>query len=423
MPARPAIAPQFQRFVDDELSRSGALIDAIATGTVEQLRQPREGMLSPQERQHYFELIDHLRQRHGLLRDSFVDTLAQLVRGDLQERDSGANSAATFDFGDFGGTLTLMDEGQVEADIEISRAALLIDGTAEWELRELQSFTSTLNGQQHVTPESNPFRPVFYARALWHGACAVTSAPVQRSIFLRLAAGVASGLLKKAWAAASSRIEASGITPSMYRTVVLTASNLGGGRAAPKGGVGSSGSVEPALPSLAAVPATLGSAREQLNRRHRPIKGDSAFDNELGLPDLPRSGFTPGPEFERVLLHLEKLLAQLPALTESGALHSELTAPRLRDHQQALTAATSDRNAQQVIELMTRFFEVVLSDTQVHAACRPLLIKLQSSALQVALNDPNMMADHHHAEWLFMDQLSEAFALYFHPGDPRLMSL
>jgi len=423
MPAHPAIAPQFQRFVDDELSRSSALIDAIATGTIEQLRQPREGMLSPQERQHYFELIDHLRQRHGLLRDGFVDTLTQLVRNDLQERHSGAHNPSSVDFGDFGGALTLMDEGQVEADIEISRAALLIDSTAEWELRELQSFTSTLNGQQHVTPESNPFRPVFYARALWHGACAVTSAPVQRSIFLRLASGVASGLLKKAWAAASSRIEAMGITPGMYRTVVLTASSTGASRSPPKSGVGSSGSLEAALPSLPEVPATLDSAREQLNQRRQQGKGNTPSGNELGLPDLPRSGFTPGPEFVQTLLRLEKLLSQLPAQGAGGGTGSELSAPRLRDHLQALTAATADRSDQQIIELMARFFDVVLSDTQVHAACRPLLTKLQSSALQVALDDPHMLADHQHAVWLFMDQLSEAFALYFHPRDPRLAAL
>jgi hypothetical protein len=423
MPVRPAIAPQFQQFVDDELSRSSALIDAIATGTVEQLRQPREGMLSPQERQHYSELIDHLRQRHGVLRDGFVDTLAQLVHADVQERHSGVQQAAAFDFGDFGGTLTLMDEGQVEADIEISRAALLIDSTAEWELRELQSFTSTLNGQQHVTPESNPFRPVFYARALWHGACAVTSAPIQRSIFLRLASGVASGLLKKAWAAASSRIEAMGITPGMYRTVVLTTNSTGGIRLPPKGGVGSNAATDLDLPNLPEVPATLGTAREQLNKRRPAAKSAAVFPNELGLPDLPRSGFTAGPEFEQALRRLEKLLAQLPAQTTGGVVNSELSAPRLRDHLQALTAATTDRSDQQIIELMARFFDVALSDTQVHAACRPLLTRLQSSSLQVALNDPSMLADHQHAVWLFMDQLCEAFALYFHPGDPRLAAL
>ena len=60
-----------------------------------------------------------------------------------------------------------MDESRVEVDIEISRAMQLIDSTAEWELRELQTFTSTLVGQNHVTAESNPFRPLVYATALW----------------------------------------------------------------------------------------------------------------------------------------------------------------------------------------------------------------------------------------------------------------
>ena len=44
--------------------------------------------------------------------------------------------------------LELMDESRVEADIEISRAMQLIDSTAEWGRRELQTFTSTLCGLQ-----------------------------------------------------------------------------------------------------------------------------------------------------------------------------------------------------------------------------------------------------------------------------------
>ena len=98
-----------------------------------------------------------------------------------------------------------MDESLVDVDIEISRAMQLIDTTAEWELRELQTFTSTLIGQSHVSAESNPFRPLIYATALWQAACAVVTAQVQRATLLRLSAGVAAGLLKNAWAAACTR--------------------------------------------------------------------------------------------------------------------------------------------------------------------------------------------------------------------------
>ena len=72
-----------------------------------------------------------------------------------------------------------MDESRVEVDIEISRAMQIIDTTAEWELRELQTFTSTLIGQQHVSAESNPLRPLVYATALWKAAGAVVT--VRRS--------------------------------------------------------------------------------------------------------------------------------------------------------------------------------------------------------------------------------------------------
>lgn len=411
------IAPQFQQFVDGELARSAGLLDQIVGGTLEQLRQPREGMLSPQERPHYFALIDLLRNRHGLLRDGFVKTLNELVSADLLEQHSQGQSDS---LGDFAGTLTLMDEGRVEADIEISRAAQLIDATGEWELRELQSFTSALRGQNHVTPESNPFKPLFYAKALWDGACLVTSAPIQRGLFLRLASGVASGLLKKAWAAASSRIEAMGFTPSIYRTVVLKPSAAIG--RSPKGYEEAQFSGQHSdAPSLVGKPTTLGQVREQLTshpgteRRHTDIND---------FPTLPRLGFNPSAGFKLALDQLEVMLRQLPTTAATpAAAQSDLAAPRLRDHLAALKATTHDAIDQQIIELMGRFFDVVLSDTQVHSACRPLLAKLQPSALQVALHDPSMMQDHVHAVWLFMDELSSAFALYGQSTDYRCAAL
>ena len=75
-----------------------------------------------------------------------------------------------------------MDETRVEIDIEISRAMQIIDSTAEWELRELQTFTSTLCGLQHVSAESNPLRPIVYASALWDAAGEVSPAQADRAI-------------------------------------------------------------------------------------------------------------------------------------------------------------------------------------------------------------------------------------------------
>src|SRR5204862_6905853 len=87
---------------------------------------------------------------------------------------------------------------------------------------------STLVGQTYVSAESNPFRPLVYASALWDAACAVTPTPAKRATLLRVSAGVAAGLLKNAWAAASTRLESKGIEPGVYRTVLLAPGSVPG---------------------------------------------------------------------------------------------------------------------------------------------------------------------------------------------------
>jgi uncharacterized protein (DUF4415 family) len=211
------ISPKLRRFVDDELDRSAALIERALTGALALLRDTRDGGLAKSERERHFELVEALQRQGPRFQTRFIEALRDGVLREMQSQDTQASGAAG---GAFGG-LELMDESRVEIDIEISRAMQIIDSTAEWELRELQTFTSTLCGLQHVSAESNPLRPIVYATALWEAASAVTPTQANRATLLRLSAGVIAGLLKNAWAAASSRLEAQGVEPGIYRTVLL----------------------------------------------------------------------------------------------------------------------------------------------------------------------------------------------------------
>jgi hypothetical protein len=203
------------RFVEDELSRAPALIERALAGTLQLLRDHhRDGGLTGSEREHHFEVVEALQRQAGRYQERFIEALREGVTLELTAQQAGAGPAGI-------AGLELMDESRVEVDIEISRAMQLIDGTAEWELRELQTFTSTLCGLEHVSAESNPLRPLVYATALWEAAAAVVKPQVQRAMLLRISSGVTAGLLKSAWAAASSRLEAQGVTPSVYRTVIL----------------------------------------------------------------------------------------------------------------------------------------------------------------------------------------------------------
>lgn len=216
-------ATPMQRFVDDELARAPELIARTLAGTQQLLRDPAG--LASNERALQLELAETLRRHAAGFEAAFASALREGVADEIASAGRPAGGGDALD------ALELMDEARVEADIAISRATQLIDTTAEWELRELQTFTSTLAGQSHVSAESNPLRPLAYAGALWQATGSVSADTARRALLLRTAAGVLAGLLKNAWAAACTRLESQGIEPGVYRTVLLTPA-LPSGRAA-----------------------------------------------------------------------------------------------------------------------------------------------------------------------------------------------
>lgn len=385
------IQSKLQRFVDDELLRSAAIAERNVELTLAQLQQPREGMLTPPERRHYFELLQNLRKNAHLFQREFSLALGALVRANMAGQDSEYDKPA----GTTGG-LSLMDEAQVEVDIELSSATELIRGQADWELRELQTFTSTLAGQKHVSAETNPLNPLAYARALWQGACVVTTVPMQRAILLRTASGVLSGQLKTAWAAACTRLETQGVEPGIYRTVVFSPTSTAA--RPPSFDVTHPGALGNLLSSMsaAAAPARAGprASVDQASARR-----DSAF--------------------ELALSHVENLMRGASPTPDSIA----QPAPLLGEHRAALIASTPEKVDKQIVELLSRIFEAVLGDPRLPPAFRPVMARLQVSALRVALIDPGMLASHKHPVWSLMNRIAAAAEAYLQRADPRGVAL
>jgi hypothetical protein len=386
------ITAQLQRFVDDELSRAATLAEENVALTLAQLQQPREGMLSQVEREHYHELVRVLPKEKNAFARVFSETLRSAVHADMH----GTESVASAPTGMRG--LELMDETRVEVDIEISGAAQLIAGSAEWELRELQTFTSTLAGQTHVSAETNPLRPLAYARALWDACCVVSSVAAQRSILLRIAAGVMSGQLKKAWAAACTRLESQGVEPGIYRTVVLAPG--------------------PVVHRAPMVDVTQPGALEGLLPRMPGYGGAPPTAMPVSLPGS-RSADGPSPAFEQALTRLEALL-QRSGTAAPGAAPAT---PQLGEHQAALMASTTETVDRQIVELLSRLFEAVLSDGRLPPAFRAVMARLQVSALRVALVDAGMLEQHEHPVWRLMNRIGSASETYTQTTDPRWAAL
>ena len=351
------IAPLLQRFVDDELARAPALIERCLAGVLTLLRDGKDRGLHASERAHHFTLVEALQRQSETYRRSFVDSLRKRVLDELDQQQGGAGIEAGFGLAG----LELMDESRVEVDIEISRAMQLIDTTAEWELRELQTFTSTLIGQPHVSAESNPFRPLVYASALWDAACAVTPTQAQRATVLRVSAGVAAGLLKNAWAAASTRLEAQGIEPGIYRTVLLASGSVPDRQAAP--------AAAPAPGAIAALLANLPGA-------------------------APRSSTGAPP-------------ADLDLDLDAGT----------------LGAGAGTSNERRAIELLTRLFDTLLSDSQLPAAFHAPVARLQVPAMRLALHDRDLLESTQHPLWQMLDRIGLLSAARPQPTDPRALAL
>lgn len=393
-------APLLKRFIDDELGRAPDLIARTTAAVVEQLRRPRDQLLA-NERQHHFDLVEQLQQHAGRFQRSFVDALRLRV---LAELEPTAPAAALSGPSSLSG-LQLMDEGRVESDIEISRAVQQIDTGTEWELRELQTFTSTLRAQTHTTAESNPLRPLAYAHALWDAAGDVTDKPVQQAILLRVASTAMTPLLRMAWAAACSRLESQGVEPSIYRTVVL-APGAGAARK-PEVDVTMPGALEGLVRSMpGGLPAT------------------------SSAPSTPgRRGATLGPALEQALARIEAMLSRLPersgdaaeaAEAADGADRAGTPSSRLAEFRGSLLSAADETIERQIIELLSRLFETILGDPMLPQPLRTLMGRLQVSALRVALRDPKMMEVHEHPVWQLMDRIAGAAVGYPQSGDPRL---
>ena len=400
-----SIAPLYQRFVDDELALAPALIERVIAGSLQLLGPSRDAVAIGSDVAHHAEIVTALQRSAALYQQSFIASLRRQVAAELEEqrgappRDPRASPDA----------LELMDESRVEVDIEISRAMQLIDSTAEWELRELQTFTSTLIGIEHVTAESNPFRPPVYAKALWDAACAVVPTQVQRAILLRTSAGVAAGLLKNAWAAATTRLEAQGVEPGVYRTVVLPSSSAAFGRPAAE------------VPRQGPLSALLGSMPQTAVSEANADPRRAAQPSRPGpLAPMRQDGAgRRNPELEKALLRLDQLLRQ-PAFESSRP--GRHAGSAIEQQRAALLASASEPLERQTIELVTRMFESLLGDSQLQGALQPVIARMQLATLRLCLSDHAALESYEHPVWRLLDRIGSTSQGYSRAEDPRLSS-
>ncbi len=409
-----SISSLLLRFVEDELDRSQELIDRTLVATLAKLQDPKAN--ASLDRLARRELAELLQQGRANFQRTFVDSLRRLALAEANGIDDlpGFAPSAEHD------TLTLMDDTLVESDIEISRATQLIDSAAEWELRELATFTSTLVGLDRVSPESNPMRASTYARALWESTCTVSRSPLQRSTLMRTAASVIAGLLKLAWAGACTRLESQGIEQSVYKTVVLLPTAVSSTAVGQSSGSGEGIAGDSVSRLLSRIPRSGTGAAQGEPSTAQPNRSTSQEPAARSQdPEILSAAL------EQALQHIE-LLLQTRGLSSDGVM-SDINAPvvpaSLRQHASTLMPHVDDAIDRHVVDLLSRLFEAMLTDQQLAAPLRPVIARLQVAALRVALRDGSMLRSDQHPVWLLMNRMAAAGQAWPQAGDPRASRL
>ena len=355
----PPVSQALLSFVEDEMVRAPMLFDEVLVGTARAVRQAL-AVMAPGQRAAHSDLVLALQAQQPRLADYFLRSLRQQTSDELARRTPVAPIRAKSL-----AALALVDEDEVAMDVELSHAIEAIKSTAEYELRELQTFTAALVGDMDVARDHNPFLAEVYARALWAAAAALPLSRSQQVAFLRHAATPLAEVLRKAYAASCSRLEAQGVEPAAYRTLILPAGS----------------------------------------RRSR----------------APDTTFT--PDLYRMRDHMPLPPAATPqtALTMQAALPAGSGLPRERQHDFGFKV--SGRAERQLLELMGRLFDAIAVDQRVPADVLGLIARLRGPAMRLSLLDSQTLDQDAHPLWRFINRLAYEAEMAPDASDPERLRL
>ncbi|MBA4176995.1 MAG: hypothetical protein C0505_10620 [Leptothrix sp. (in: Bacteria)] len=341
----PRVSPAMQQFVDDELLRAPLLFDQLIDGTLDKVRKGLAQM-APVQRSTVGDLMQALLSQRSRLGDYFIRSLQEQVGLTLARRPAVSHEPTPARRM----SLSLVDEEVVAMDVELSHVIAGINSTAEYELRELQTYISALVGDMDVTGDHNPFRAEAYARAVWAAAQALPLSRGHQLAFMRAAGAPLAQLLRVAYASSTSRLESMGIEPAAHRTLILPSGSRRGPRA----------NETTFSPDLHRMRDTMPA----------PVDTPLSYDGQA-----PRAG---------------------KATSAAGG---------RKEHWTEVVRGTSNRVDRQAVELVSRLFEAMQSNERVPADVGMVIARLHGPAMRLALRDASMLDQDKHPLWRFINHL------------------
>src|SRR5262245_46168696 len=186
--------PTLAEFVDQELRLAEPLFAGLVDAVLRLWRSEPPSRLASD--------MDAVRVLH-LHRQEFVRHAMQSMTEQTQRR---AAQAAVPPAKPPRLELSLVDDDEVTADIEIARVVERANIELEDPLRELRTYTSALVGDVNTARDTNPLRPEVWVRALMAAARSVPISRAMQIALLRAATGPLIHALHDGYAAGCTRL-------------------------------------------------------------------------------------------------------------------------------------------------------------------------------------------------------------------------
>lgn len=323
-------------------------------------------------------------------------------------------------------SLTLMDDAQVLAQVELSRAQQLVTHTTEAVLAELDRLMSAAQGLARVVPERNPLRPENFLRALQQvvSDSGVTEAARQR--WMRHLPDLLGQRLVAVYQRAAARLREGGVRPVSY-----------GGAAPGDRSAVAAGTGQGALHAL-----------QHFSTGYGPALGDelSGF-GATALQGMSSSlGMPLGSDTEALLTvaMLQQMLGELGAERVAGSgFHGGVTGagalvvavgpsggmPAGSAPPPTLAAIDTQAIAQQEAEsdaVVAEMMRRIASDERLLPTLRRALQRIEPPIRRIARLEPSFFTDERHPARRLLDELTDrslAYTAEDTPGFTRFVRL
>lgn len=153
-------AALYQRVVDQALTRSDQVMQAVVEGTRRRLQLREDQAHTVGERHALIEARRQLNKLEAVMCERYPGALRQAFSEGTARDHTRSLFSVGFD------ELELMDESQVSESVERARAQQLVVTAAEVALADLNALICAAQGLPNVDPARNPLRPELYVQAM-----------------------------------------------------------------------------------------------------------------------------------------------------------------------------------------------------------------------------------------------------------------